>query len=92
VGLKDLPLAGGDAQARAFERLGWERRHETRGRNPHIILVKEGMTATLSIPKHKGRDVKRPLLANLIHQAGITQDEYVAAFKKQKPPPPGRFD
>ncbi len=92
MGLRDLPQAGGEAHAKAFERLGWQRRHETRGHNPHIILVKPGMRSTLSIPNHKGRDVKRVLIAKLIKQAQITEAEYMAAFKQRRPSrPPGRF-
>lgn len=85
MGLSNLPLAGGEDHEKAFTRLGWTRDRATKGRNPHIILVKPGAPATLSIPNHKGKDVKRVLIAKLIKAAGVTEAEYLAAFKNRSP-------
>jgi hypothetical protein len=81
VGQKDLPLAGGERHARAFERCGWTKVRETSGRNPHIILKKEGVQAILSIPNHKGQDVKRALLQKQIRLAGLTEQQYLDCFR-----------
>jgi len=74
-------LASGERHARAFERCGWERVRETSGTNPHIILEKPGVRATLSIPNHKGRDVKRALLQRQIKLAGLTEQQYLDCFQ-----------
>jgi predicted RNA binding protein YcfA (HicA-like mRNA interferase family) len=45
-----LPVLSGRKTVRAFEKLGWQL---ARHRGSHIIMVREGETATLSIPDHK---------------------------------------
>jgi predicted RNA binding protein YcfA (HicA-like mRNA interferase family) len=55
---------------RAFEKFGW---HVARPGN-HIILVKEGARATLSVPDHK--EVARGTLRSLIRLAGLTPEEF----------------
>ena len=45
-----LPVLSGRKAVRVFEKFGWE---VARQRGSHIILVKEGEIATLSIPDHK---------------------------------------
>ena len=40
-------------------------------------MVKEGFEVTLSVPVHRGRDVKRGTLRDLIRDAGLTVDEFV---------------
>lgn len=84
MGQKNLPLARGERHARAFERGGWRRDRETSGRNPHIILVKRGHRNTLSIPNHKGKDVKRALLQKLIQKAGMSEEQYLECFRRSK--------
>lgn len=80
MGLANLPLASGDKHAKAFEYWGWVR-VRTKNKN-HIILEKDGVTATLSIPNHKGKDVKRALLQSQIKLAGLTEAQYLQGFKK----------
>lgn len=89
MGQKNLPLAGGERHAKAFERLGWTQVRKTKGKNPHIIMEKPGHRSTLSIPVHKGRDVKRDLLAGLLKDVGVSEDEYLRAFKKKTQVSPG---
>ena len=81
MSLSDLPVAGGDAHKKAFERLGWA--HD-RTKSSHHIMVKDGFNP-LSIPCHKGRDVKRALLAKLLEIAKISEQDYLAAFRGKKP-------
>ena len=64
----------GEEVVRAFERAGWE---ITRQRSSHVILEKEGHEATLSVPVHKGKNVKRGTLRDLIRDAGMTVDEFL---------------
>lgn len=71
-----LPLLSGREAANVFERLGWE---IARRRGSHIILVKEGHIATLSIPDHK--EVAKGTLRKLIARAGITVEEFLEAMK-----------
>jgi len=62
--------------AKVFERLGWE---VARQRGSHIILVKEGHIATLSVPDN--REVARGTLRSLIARAGITVEAFLSAMK-----------
>ena len=71
-----LPLLSGHEVVKVFERLGWE---IARQRGSHIILVKEGHIATLSVPDHK--EVAKGTLRKLIARAGITVEEFLEATK-----------
>jgi predicted RNA binding protein YcfA (HicA-like mRNA interferase family) len=53
----------GRGVVREFEKLGWQ---VARQRATHIILVKEGARATLSVPDHK--EVARGTLRSLIRE------------------------
>jgi len=64
----------GDQVVKTFERAGWE---VARQRSSHVILEKEGYEATLSVPVHKGKDVKRGTLRSLIKDAHMTVDEFL---------------
>ncbi len=58
---------------RVFESLGWT---VARRRN-HIILVKPGHIASLSVPDHK--EVARGTLRSLIRDADLTLPEFLGA-------------
>jgi predicted RNA binding protein YcfA (HicA-like mRNA interferase family) len=75
LGLKNLPLASGEKHVRAFERLGWT---VARPGN-HIVMTRPGHRAALSIPNHA--EVKRTVLQKLIRAAGVTEQQYLKAFK-----------
>jgi predicted RNA binding protein YcfA (HicA-like mRNA interferase family) len=62
---------------RAFENAGW---HISRQKGSHVVMEKAGHEATLSIPVHQGKDVKRGTLRNLIADAGMTVDEFVCCL------------
>lgn len=49
-----LPVISGKEAVKAFENAGWY--VDRRARSGHIIMKKEGMKTTLSIPKHKVLD------------------------------------
>lgn len=69
-----LPVLSGREVAGTFEALGWR---IARQRGSHIILVKSGHPATLSIPDHK--EVARGTLRALIRRANLTVEEFLAA-------------
>ncbi|MBN3873970.1 type II toxin-antitoxin system HicA family toxin [Nostoc sp. JL33] len=70
-----LPVLSGREVARVFESFGWE---VARQSGSHIILVKEGELATLSVPEH--REVAKGTLRSLIRTAGLTVNEFVSAI------------
>ena len=65
-----LPLASGRRVAQAFVRLGWR---VVRQKGSHIILVKVGPLATLSVPDHK--EVARGTLRSLVQRSGEAIEE-----------------
>ena len=67
-----LPVLSGRKAVRVFEKLGWE---VARQRGSHIILVKEGELATLSVPDHK--EIAKGTLRSLIRSAGVTVETFV---------------
>ena len=71
-----LPLLSGREVVKIFGTLGWE---VARQKGSHIILVKEGHIATLSVPDYK--EVAKGTLRKLITRAGITVEEFMEAMK-----------
>ena len=69
--MPQLPVMSGREVARVFEKHGWE---IARQRGSHIILVKAGQNATLSVPDHK--EVARGTLRSLIRSASLTVEEF----------------
>ena len=72
-----LPRLSGRAVAKAFGRDGWQL---ARQKGSHMILVKDGSWATLSVPDH--REVAPGTLRSLIRASGLTLDEFWALAKK----------
>ena len=70
-----LPMLGGET-VRVFESLGWQ---VARQQGSHIILVKSGQIATLSVPNH--RQVAKGTLRSLIRSAGLSVAEFLAAMQ-----------
>lgn len=66
-----LPVLSGRDAARAFGRAGWE---VARQRGSHMILVRAGSMATLSVPDH--RELAKGTLRSLIREAGMTVEEF----------------
>ena len=73
-----LPIMSGRNVVRVFENLGWE---VARRKGSHIIMVKEGINVTLSIPNHK--EVARGTLRSLIRSAGLTVVEFSNTLRKE---------
>lgn len=70
--MSSVPVLCPREVVKAFERLGWQ---VARQRGSHIIMIKEGHIATLSIPNHA--EVARGTLRSLIARAGVTLEEYI---------------
>jgi predicted RNA binding protein YcfA (HicA-like mRNA interferase family) len=68
-----LPVMSGAEAVRTFERGGWRL---DRQRGSHVILLKPGHIASLSIPQH--RELAPGTLRSLIRAAGLTLEEFVA--------------
>jgi predicted RNA binding protein YcfA (HicA-like mRNA interferase family) len=75
--MPELPKLGGRAVVKALGRNGWEL---VRQKGSHMILVKEGSLATLSVPDH--REIAPGTLRSLIRASGLTIEQFVALTKK----------
>jgi len=71
-----LPVVSSAQVVKAFERLGWE---VVRRKGSHIIMVREGHVATLSIPDHK--EIARGTLRSLLRAAGLTSEQFLDALQ-----------
>jgi len=68
-----VPILSGREVVRTFGKDGWQM---VRQRGSHMILVKEGSIATLSVPDH--REVARGTLRSLVRASGMTVEEFIA--------------
>lgn len=66
-----LPVLSGAEAVRILRKAGWT---IDRQRGSHVILVKDGHTATLSVPDHK--ELAKGTLRSLIRAAGMTTDDF----------------
>jgi predicted RNA binding protein YcfA (HicA-like mRNA interferase family) len=73
--MPSLPVLSGKEVVAVFEKFGWQ---FIRQSGSHLILVKDGEIATLSIPNH--REVAKGTLRSLIRTAGLTVNEFVNAI------------
>ncbi len=67
--------ASGRQAVRAFQKAGWLIRKV----GPHIIMEKEGIRPTLSVPNHKVLDPGT--LRSLIRHSGLTVEEFIRLLK-----------
>jgi predicted RNA binding protein YcfA (HicA-like mRNA interferase family) len=72
--MASLPLLSGRDAVKVFERLGWQ---VARQKGSHIILVRPGHPATLSVPDH--RELARGTPRALVRRAGLTLEEFLGA-------------
>jgi predicted RNA binding protein YcfA (HicA-like mRNA interferase family) len=75
--MSGLPILSGAKAVRAFERAGW---HIARQRGSHVILLKTGHMASLSVPQHK--ELAPGTLRALLRAAGLTVDEFVELTRR----------
>jgi predicted RNA binding protein YcfA (HicA-like mRNA interferase family) len=71
-----IPLLSGHEVVRVFELLGWS---VARRRGSHVVMVKEGEIATLSVPDHN--QVAKGTLRSLVRSANLTMDQFLDAMK-----------
>ena len=69
--MADLPTLSGREVVGVFARAGWQM---VRQRGSHMILIKPGHMATLSVPDH--REIAKGTLRSLIRASGLTVDEF----------------
>ena len=70
--MPEMPILSGREVVRAFAQDGWEM---VRQRGSHMVLVKPGHMATLSVPDH--REIAKGTLRSLIRSSGLTVDEFI---------------
>ena len=69
-----LPRLSDREVVKVFESLGWEKARQS---SSHIILVRAGHPATLSVPDHK--EVAKGTLRSPIRSADVTVEAFVDA-------------
>jgi predicted RNA binding protein YcfA (HicA-like mRNA interferase family) len=67
-----LPAVSGADAVKAFSRAGWR---FDRQRGSHVVLLKAGHAASLSVPQH--RELAPGTLRSLIRASGMSVDEFV---------------
>jgi predicted RNA binding protein YcfA (HicA-like mRNA interferase family) len=72
-----LPVVSGPDAMKAFERAGWS---VARQRGSHVVMIKAGRQANLSVPLHKELDPGT--LRGLVRDAGITVSEFVELLQR----------
>jgi len=75
--MPSLPILSGREVAKVLAKDGWQ---VARQRGSHIILVKAGHMATLSVPDHC--EVAKGTLRSLIRSSGLTVEDFVALAGK----------
>ena len=75
--MPSLPAMSGREVALALAKDGWQM---VRQRGSHMILVKEGHMATLSVPDH--REVAKGTLRSLVRASGLSVDEFLDLTRK----------
>jgi predicted RNA binding protein YcfA (HicA-like mRNA interferase family) len=66
-----LPVISGEDAVKAFCRAGWR---VDRQRGSHVVLLKEGHVASLSVPQHQ--ELAPGTLRSLIRAAGLSVEEF----------------
>jgi predicted RNA binding protein YcfA (HicA-like mRNA interferase family) len=75
--MPSLPFLSGKETVRAFTQDGWQ---IARQRGSHMVLVKDGQMASLSVPDH--REVAKGTLRALIRTSGLTVERFVELARK----------
>jgi predicted RNA binding protein YcfA (HicA-like mRNA interferase family) len=68
-----LPVISGGEVVKAFQRAGWR---VDRRRSSHVVLLKPGHIASLSVPQH--RELAPGTLRALIRASGMTVEEFAS--------------
>jgi predicted RNA binding protein YcfA (HicA-like mRNA interferase family) len=70
--MPSLPNVSGRQVVKAFGKDGWE---FARQKGSHMIMVKPGHIASLSVPDHK--EIAKGTLRSLIRSSGLSVEEFV---------------
>jgi predicted RNA binding protein YcfA (HicA-like mRNA interferase family) len=70
--MPSLPNVNGREVVKAFGKDGWE---FARQKGSHMIMVKPGQIASLSIPDHK--EIAKGTLRSLIRASGLSVEEFI---------------
>lgn len=73
--MPEIPRISGDEAIKVFMILGF---HQARQKGSHVVLRRDEKGCV--IPKHK--ELAAGTLRSAIRQAGISEEEFVAAYKK----------
>ncbi|MFM7128301.1 MAG: type II toxin-antitoxin system HicA family toxin [bacterium] len=71
-----LPILSGREVVKIFEAFGWEKARQS---GSHIILVKPGEIASLSVPDHK--EIAAGKLRSLMKAAGLSAEEFIKMMR-----------
>lgn len=75
--MPELPAVTGAEAAEAFKKLGYEL---DRINGSHHVLKKPGHRYVLSVPVHRGKELKRGTLRALLRAAGLEVEEFCRAL------------
>jgi predicted RNA binding protein YcfA (HicA-like mRNA interferase family) len=67
-----LPVVSGAETVKALEHAGWRK---DRQRGSHVVMLKPGEMASLSIPQH--RELAPGTLRSLLRAAGMNVEEFI---------------
>ena len=67
-----LPVVSGAEAVKVFGRAGWRK---DRQRGSHVVMLKSGHIASLSVPQH--RELAPGTLRSLIRASGMTVGEFI---------------
>ncbi len=70
--MSKLPVISGADTVRAFEKAGWT---VARQRGSHVIMLKAGHIASLSIPQHK--EIAPGTLRAIIRNSGLAVEDFL---------------
>lgn len=68
-----LPVISGADAVKAFEKAGWV---IARQRGSHVIMLKAGQIASLSIPQHK--EIAPGTLRAIVRNSGLSVEDFLA--------------
>jgi predicted RNA binding protein YcfA (HicA-like mRNA interferase family) len=71
-----LANISGKEAVKAFEKAGWQKIGQV---GSHVVMVKAGVRANLSIPQHK--ELSIGTLRALIRAAGLSVDDFLASLQ-----------
>jgi predicted RNA binding protein YcfA (HicA-like mRNA interferase family) len=76
--MASLPVYSGKEVVRIFGKAGWQL---ARQRGSHMILVKAGSIATLSVPDH--REIAKGTLRSLVRSSAMTLEAFLVLAEKK---------